>query len=100
MSGLIVCNDANEAEVYTMLMGCREFSKIEATYAIIEGDSFLAIQWGSSSSRCPWRLAEWLAELHQNSAQLHHILKDANELADQLAREGENSSFFCVFMLS
>ena len=36
--------DADEAEVYALLIGCREFERIGGSHPIIEGDSFLAIQ--------------------------------------------------------
>lgn len=47
LSDPVDCINANKAEVYAMFMGCRELWKIVARNAIIEGDSFLAIQWGS-----------------------------------------------------
>lgn len=37
------CIDSNGAEIYAMLMGCCELSKLEGYNAIIEGDSFSAI---------------------------------------------------------
>lgn len=40
------CEDANGVEVYAMLVGCRELRKFDVTNEIIQGDYFLAIQWG------------------------------------------------------
>lgn len=65
---------------------------MEATNAIVAGDSFSAIQWGSGRSKWPWRLADWVEEIHYISSHLnctfHHILGEANKTADLLAREG------------
>lgn len=55
----------------SMLMGCCELHKIEAYSSIVEGDSFLATKWGSRSSKCAWRLADWVEEIHQILAQLN-----------------------------
>lgn len=45
-SGSVNSEDSNTAEVYAMLMSCQELLKLGSFYAIIEGDSFLVIQWG------------------------------------------------------
>ena len=45
---------ANEAEVYALLIGFCELS-LESLNAIIEGDSYSAIQWGSGEASIPWR---------------------------------------------
>lgn len=34
-----------------MLTGCRELRKLEATNAMVECDSFSAIQWGLDTSK-------------------------------------------------
>lgn len=46
-SGLIKCIDSNGAEVFAVLMGWWELRKLDGYNAIIEGDSFSVIQWGS-----------------------------------------------------
>lgn len=53
LSGPIDCQNANKAEFFAMLMGCCELRKFEASNAIIEGDYFSAIQWGSCRSKYP-----------------------------------------------
>lgn len=63
-SGLVACFDANEAKAYAMLMGCHELQKIGGYKAIIEGDSFSAIQWGAGKVKCPCHLADWIEEVH------------------------------------
>lgn len=63
----INCADSNETKVYAMLMGCRELSKLGGHQDIIEGDSFSVIQWRSSQSICPWRVADSEEEVHQLS---------------------------------
>lgn len=47
LTRLAECLDANEAEIYAMLMGCRKLLKFGSHEAIIEDDSFSAIRWGS-----------------------------------------------------
>lgn len=56
LPGLVACVDASGAEVFAMLMGCRELRKIVARDTVVESDFFLAIQW-----TYPSRLAD-LAE--------------------------------------
>lgn len=74
-----------------MLMGCRELHQQNAHNAIIEGGSFSAIQWGSGAAKCPWWLADWVEEIKHISTQLQccflHVLREANGIADGLARE-------------
>ena len=55
--------DANEAEVFALLIGCRELSRLDRYKAFIEGDSFSAIQWGLGKSSHPW-IADWVEEVH------------------------------------
>lgn len=66
-----------------MLKGYYELCRFEATNAIVEGDTFSAIQWGSGKLKCPWRLVDWVEEIHHITAQLKYIfLRDANNAAD------------------
>lgn len=53
LSGPADCDDANRAEVYAMLIGCHELRKLEATNAMVEGDSFSPIQCGLGKSKHP-----------------------------------------------
>lgn len=59
---------------------------------IIEGDPYSTIQWGSGKVKCPWQLADWVEEVYIIARQLkctfHHVLREANDLAHGLAREG------------
>lgn len=64
------CEDANGVEVFAMRMGCREWHKLEAMSAIVEGDSFVAIQWGLGESKYPWRLVNWVEWVHHILGQL------------------------------
>ena len=78
--------------MHALLIGCRELLKLGGLVAIIEGGSFLAIQWGSRKTLCPWRLANWVEEVQDISFQLegsfHHILREVNErLMVSLRRE-------------
>ena len=58
LSGPVSSSDSNGAEVSALLFGCRELCKLGGYKAIIEGDSFSAIQWASGKSTFPWRLAD------------------------------------------
>ena len=85
-------SNANEVEVFSMLVDCRELLKLDGYFSIIEGDSFSAIQWGLGKTMYPWRLAEWVEEVldisNQLHASFHHILSEANVIADGRAKEG------------
>ena len=52
-SGSMDSLNANEAEVYALLIGCLGLLTLESINAIIEGDSYLAIQWGSGEASIP-----------------------------------------------
>lgn len=53
------CIDSNGAEVYARHMGCRELRNLGGHDAIIKGDSFCAIQWGSPVQAKLNVLGEW-----------------------------------------
>lgn len=84
--------NANEAEVFALSIGCRKLLKLNAYSAIIEGNSFSAIQWGSGKASHPWGLANWVEEVQAISTKVgvsfDHIPREANNMADGLAREG------------
>lgn len=89
------CIDSNGAEVYAMLMGCRELRNLGGHDAIIKGDSFCAIQWGSpvrGQAKCPWRVADLVEEIQHISASLrlsfNHVSREANDTKDSLVRVG------------
>lgn len=69
-----------------------QVTKIEGQNAIIEGDSFSAIQWGIGevSLSLEIDILDWRGSPHFFSVavQFQHILRDANDIADCLAREG------------
>eukprot|EP00268_Persea_americana_P068557 TRINITY_DN9561_c0_g1_i1.p2 TRINITY_DN9561_c0_g1~~TRINITY_DN9561_c0_g1_i1.p2 ORF type:complete len:160 (-),score=26.36 TRINITY_DN9561_c0_g1_i1:1098-1577(-) len=75
--------DANEAEMYALLIGCQQLLKLDGFAAIFEGDSFSALQWGSRKISYPWRLAYWVEEVQHISSQtrssFHHNFREANE---------------------
>ena len=78
-SGPVYSSDANEAELFALLIGCHELSRIGVLNPILEGDSFSSIQWGSGRAIHPWRLEDWVEEVQDISsllgASLHHILR-------------------------
>lgn len=63
-SGLAYVTDANIAATFCLLLGCRELKEMNDFKAIIEGDSFLAIQWASTSMTYPWWLADLMEKIH------------------------------------
>lgn len=50
LSGLTNFTNANKAEILSLLIRCKEFKVLNGFKAIIEGDSSLAIKWGSKFS--------------------------------------------------
>ena len=62
--------DANEAEVYALLIGCHELERIGGSHPIIEGDSFSAIQWGFGKAIHPWQIVDWVEEVHDISRKM------------------------------
>lgn len=80
------------SEMFALLVGCRELRQLGGYKAIIDGDYFSPIQWGSEKSSYPWILADLLEEVQDISSQLGasflHINRGANDVADGLAREG------------
>ena len=55
--------NANAAEVYAMLIGCHELFRVGSSNAIIEGNSYSAIQWGSGKASHTWGLIDWIEEV-------------------------------------
>ena len=49
-------------------------------------------QWTSGKAVYPWRTVDWVEEVQDISkkmgASFHHILREANSMADGLEREG------------
>lgn len=88
-------SDPNQVEVFAMLVGCNELVKQGSHYAIIEGNSFSAIQWGSGKSIYLCRVAGWVEEIQHISAlsgcSFNHVLREVNDLADGFSREGAAS---------
>lgn len=82
--------DANEAQIYSLLIGCRELHHLSGFRSVVEGDSQLVTLWGSSKRESPWHLSNWVEEIHFISAcsslSFHHVVPDANSVADALAR--------------
>lgn len=102
MSGPTECDDANSAEVFDMFLGCRELRKLEAANAFVEGDSLSAIRWGLSMSKCPWRLADWVEDVHFISTKLNfsfnRILREVNAMAD-FFNQGRSFNLTVLFFL-
>jgi hypothetical protein len=65
--GPIDSSDANETELFALLIGCRELLQMADYGAILEGNSFSVIQWCFGNSSYPWNLADWVEELQDIS---------------------------------
>lgn len=65
-----------------------------------KGDSFSAIQRGSGNASYPRRLADWVKEICHIAVQLKctfiHVIRDATDVADTLARKESAILVFCV----
>lgn len=91
-SGLVDVSDANEAGIYSLLIGCRELNHLSGLYSIVEGDSLLAVVWGSSNKAYPWCIADWVVEIRYLSTYLsftfQHVVRESNFVADALPKAG------------
>ena len=87
----MVSLDANEAEAYALLIGCRELERI-GPHTKIEGDSLSTIQWASWRTNYPWWIVDWVKVAQdifgKMGASFHHILRKANSMVDGIARKG------------
>lgn len=54
---------------FLLLVGCCEVWRLGVSKAIIESDSFYAIQWGSGKSSFPWCLVDCVEEIKDVSRQ-------------------------------
>ena len=77
-SGPVDSSYANKAEVFALLIECRELLKLGCYNYILEGDFFSAIQWGLGKSCLAVSGlggggARYIS--HQLRASFHHILR-------------------------
>ena len=78
---------------------------MESINAIIEGDSYSAIQWGSGAAFIPQRLLDWVEEVQDISRRLgasfRCIFREANVMANAFAKEGvfRTSIFFMLIFV-
>lgn len=75
-----------------MFLGCRELKVINGLNVIVEGDSVLSIQWGSTSMPYPWWLTDWMEKIRSISSMkqfsFSHVYRESNMLANVLANDG------------
>ncbi|OMO82891.1 hypothetical protein COLO4_22772 [Corchorus olitorius] len=62
---------------------------------IIESDCFNAVKWVNASISCPWKLRRFISQIGiitrgATNWKLLHIFREANSLADELAKAGIN----------
>lgn len=86
--------DSNGSEMLLYWLGAGSYISwdLGGYNAIIERDTFSAIQWGFGKSPYPWILADLVLEVQDISSQLKasflHINQGTNDVADRLAGEG------------
>eukprot|EP00268_Persea_americana_P043745 TRINITY_DN4402_c0_g1_i3.p1 TRINITY_DN4402_c0_g1~~TRINITY_DN4402_c0_g1_i3.p1 ORF type:complete len:237 (+),score=33.87 TRINITY_DN4402_c0_g1_i3:165-875(+) len=84
--------NTHAAKVYAMLIDCRELLSLGSYNTINEGDSHSTIQWGSGKASHPWNSTDWVEEVQDIAKQLgasfHHVHREANVMANALAKEG------------
>ena len=74
------CLDANEVQVFALLIGCRQLLQLGVCNPILEGDFFFQLFSGVlGKASHPWRLAVWVEEVQDISRQVeasfHHIVR-------------------------
>lgn len=84
---------AYEAEVMAMRSALDFCSEFNLRHIWLESDSTLAIGWVLSSDFRPWKLLNDLHAIDRLRAEVDcfkvsHVLREANEKADTLAKEG------------
>lgn len=86
---------AYEAEVHAILQAflfCQEFN---FRTVLIESDATSAVGWEGNDSRRPWKLHQILSKIDLlqplvNCVGIVHVLREANEVADFLAKSGRD----------
>ncbi|XP_077239390.1 MLO-like protein 12 isoform X2 [Tasmannia lanceolata] len=83
-----------EAKVRALLFGFKWFAAINLGPLIIEGDSSNTVSWATEHSRGPWRKHNYIAEIRDLvriiRPKIEHRRRSANEVADQMAKQGVN----------
>lgn len=59
--GPALVSNENEAEIFSLLIGCRELKVMSGFQEII--DAILAIDWGSNALQYPWKFAGWVEKI-------------------------------------
>lgn len=60
---LVVASDANEAKIYSLLIGCSGIKRLSGFKSIVKGDSKLAVLRGLSYQLYSWSLANLMEEI-------------------------------------
>ncbi|XP_077232662.1 pentatricopeptide repeat-containing protein At2g03880, mitochondrial-like [Tasmannia lanceolata] len=93
---------ANEAEVRALLFGFKWFANSKLGPLIVEGDSSNTIAWATKNSNGPWRLHNFVTEIRDLVSvimpTIEHRRRSANEVVDQLAKDGVLREFMSIFI--
>ena len=88
---------AYEAEVYALhfaLLICQLFV---IRNVVLESDSMVAVSWVNNKKNRPWKLQNYLNHIDHlakevNCLQIKHVMREANVLADYLAKRGSSQA--------
>ncbi|XP_011622116.1 uncharacterized protein LOC105420388 [Amborella trichopoda] len=100
-AGLIGVRIANYAELSALLCGVKVLvDKFSGCSCIFEGDSLNVVKWCKKEQRLPWELhGLWLQVMdivEIISVSFVHVFREANALADSLAKSGAHLSSLVV----
>ncbi|CAI9102756.1 OLC1v1001076C1 [Oldenlandia corymbosa var. corymbosa] len=88
--GFLGSGDSLQAEVYGLLFGVRKCEHLDLFQVEVQTDNQFLANILASGGPCPWRfyfeLREIRAILERRDYSIHHIYREANAVADSLAR--------------
>ncbi|KAL4278047.1 hypothetical protein GQ457_03G023910 [Hibiscus cannabinus] len=95
-SGLIGMPDSNEAELQAICHALEMLVEVDwrgASLVVIESDSRVAVSWVLQCERRPWKYWHWFpwideACLSLSNVCFHNVFREANGVADVLAKNG------------
>ncbi|CAI9102639.1 OLC1v1000938C1 [Oldenlandia corymbosa var. corymbosa] len=89
-AGFLGSGDSLQAEVYGLLFGVRKCEHLDLFQVEVQTDNQFLANILATGGPCPWRfyfeLREIRAILERRDYSIHHIYREANAVADSLAR--------------
>lgn len=92
-SGVLWAYEAEVKAILNALLFCKQF---QFRHVIIESDSSLVVGWVASNHNRQWKLCQDLLQIDLLMKEVdclcvNHIFREANTLADHLAKSGVQS---------